>query len=204
MSAFLVLLFFISLGLLTWGLIAPVSLARYANKGTKKELTRKHFAVLFGLASFILLVLVGATAPSNAQQGKVAVENPPAQSQPKITKKIATETKPVPFASTTVNDASLAKGDTKITTAGVDGVETLTYTVIYTNGVQASKTLASDKVTTQPVAQVTSVGTYVALAAPTGCTNGTYVNSVGNTVCSPESAPSAPPVERLRGPLDGL
>jgi hypothetical protein len=58
--------------------------------------------------------------------------------------------------------------------------------------------LKSDVVTTQPVTQVTTVGTYVAPpapappAAPTNCTNGTYVNSAGATVCSPEVSSSAP------------
>jgi hypothetical protein len=170
MSTLFVLLFLTSLGLLTWGLIAPKSLAKRASIATKTELTRKHFALFFGLASFMLLILASATAPSNAQQG-VQTSNQPksAQTQSKVEKKTVTETKSVAYGTKTVDDASLNKGTTKVTTQGVNGIETLTYLVTYTNGKQTAKDLQSDKVTTQPVDQVTSVGTYVAPAPSSSC-----------------------------------
>ena len=105
--------------------------------------------------------------------------------------KTITETQPVPFQSTTQNDSSMASGTTKITTPGVNGVETITYKVTYVNGAETSREKVSDVITTQPISQVTSVGTYVA-PVQLNCPNGTYVNTAGNTVCSPYSAPSAP------------
>jgi hypothetical protein len=84
-----------------------------------------------------------------------------------------------------------------VTTPGVRGVNTKTYLVTYTDGVETDRVLRSERVTTPPVTQVTTVGTYVAPAAPAApaaptCTNGTYVNAAGATVCRPEAASSAP------------
>ncbi|RIQ26301.1 hypothetical protein DY240_10575 [Jiangella rhizosphaerae] len=47
-----------------------------------------------------------------------------------------------------------------VTTAGVEGVRTLTYEVTLTDGVETGRSLVSDEVTTAPVDEVTSVGTY--------------------------------------------
>lgn len=164
MSTLLVLLFLASLGLLTWGLIAPKSLAKQANKVTKKELTRKNFAVFFGLAAFILFIFIGVTASSTAQQGGEVKKQEVQQTahEPTVETKEETETQEVPFGSTTVNDGNMAKDTTKITVAGVNGVKTLTYKVTYTDGVKGQKELIKEEVTTQPVTQVTAVGTYVA------------------------------------------
>ncbi|WP_254783027.1 MULTISPECIES: DUF3761 domain-containing protein [unclassified Curtobacterium] len=102
-----------------------------------------------------------------------------------------TETSRIPFSATTVQSSTLAQGTTTVTTPGVRGVTTKTYTVTYTDGVESGRVLTSERVTTPPVTQVTTVGTYVAPAAPT-CSAGTYVNSAGATACRPEAASSAP------------
>lgn len=83
-----------------------------------------------------------------------------------ITHKTVVETQTIPFTSTTYNDATLAKGTTKVTTAGVDGTKTLTYDITYTNGKQTAKTLKKTEITKNPVNQVTTVGTYVAPTQP--------------------------------------
>lgn len=200
MSTLFVLLFLTSLGLLTWGLIAPKSLAKQANKATKKELTRKHFAVFFGLAAFMFLILTAKTVPSTAQQGGSPQTNQTQQTvqEPKVETKEETETKEIAFTSSTVNDASMAQGTSKVTTAGVNGVQTLTYKVTYTDGKETAKELVSDTVTTAPVNQVTTVGTYVApvVQAPapapaqsgarTGatCNDGSHSNATGRGACS--------------------
>lgn len=116
---------------------------------------------------------------------------------PVVTTKAVTETSRIPFGSTTVQSSTLARGTTTVTTPGVRGVTTRTYTVTYTDGVESGRVLMSERVTTPPVTQVTTVGTYVAPAAPAApaaptCSNGTYVNSAGATVCRPEAASSAP------------
>lgn len=110
---------------------------------------------------------------------------------PVVTTKEVTETEAVPFTSTTVEDPSMTKGTSQITTAGVNGTKTLTYLVTYSDGVQTNKVLKTEAVTIQPINQITTVGTYVAPVTPS-CPNGTYVNSAGNTVCSPYQSNSAP------------
>jgi hypothetical protein len=116
---------------------------------------------------------------------------------PVVTTRTVTETVAIPFTATSVESATAAKGTSVVTTAGADGVETKTWTVTSTDGVETGRSLVSDDVTTPPVAQVTTVGTYVAPPAPApapvaSCTNGTYVNSAGATVCRPEVSSSAP------------
>lgn len=146
------------------------------------------------LALFVIATIGGSHQQTNLNSSSTSNKTVSSSTKaPTVTTKTETDTKAIPFTSSTVDDSSLAKGTTKVTTAGVDGSETLTYKITYTNGKQTDKKLVSTSITTQPVNQVTAVGTYVAPApAPTpSCTNGTYVNSAGNTVCSPESSPSA-------------
>ncbi|HSW85349.1 MAG TPA: DUF3761 domain-containing protein [Candidatus Saccharimonadales bacterium] len=144
------------------------------------------------LATFIGIGVVGA-AGQNPSETQTKLTTPSSKaSEPKVITKTVTSTKPIPYTTSTNQDGTLAKGTTKVTTMGVDGVETLTYQDTYSNGTQTAHKLTSDVVTIQPVTQVTSLGTYVAAAPSTMCTNGSYVNSAGNTVCSPESSPSAP------------
>ncbi|WP_347813179.1 DUF3761 domain-containing protein [Curtobacterium flaccumfaciens] len=114
---------------------------------------------------------------------------------PVVVTKTVTQTIAVPFASQTVQDATRAKGTSVVTTTGRDGVQTKTWRITTTDGVETRRTLVSDTVTTPPTAQVTSVGTYVAPPPPPAqpaCTNGSYVNSAGNTICRPQAAESAP------------
>ncbi len=150
-----------------------------------------------GKAGVVLAAFVGIGVVSAA--GQPAAVSPPSKpaatitSQPTATTRTSTSTKPVAFSSTTVQDSSLAQGTSKVTTTGLDGVETLTYQDTYTNDKQTAHKLIGDEITTKPVAQVTSIGTYVAPAPSTlTCTNGTYVNSAGNTVCRPETSSTAP------------
>jgi len=82
--------------------------------------------------------------------------------EPVITKKTITETADVVFDKTTVNDGNLEKGKSEIRTAGVNGVKTFTYDVMYEDGVQTEKKLIKEEITTVPVTEVTAIGTYVA------------------------------------------
>lgn len=135
-----------------------------------------------------------AKAETSAKPRTTATPTVTPTPTPVVTTKTVTETLPIPFTTSTVQSASMASGTSSVTTVGANGVETKTWTVSFTDGVETKRTLASDVTTTPPVTQVTTVGTYVAPpppAAPT-CTNGTYVNSAGNTVCRPEVSSSAP------------
>lgn len=138
---------------------------------------------------------IGATEKVTHSSTAAPKPTPTPTPTPVITTKLVTETSAIPFSSTTVQSASAPQGTSSVTTAGVDGVDTKTYLVTYSDGVETGRTLQSDVVTTPPVTQVTTVGTYVAPApapAAPACTNGSYVNSAGNTVCSPEAATTAP------------
>jgi hypothetical protein len=201
------------LGTATYGLIF--------RRTTWLRLPRKRAAAALGVVAALVVLLgsasaygathptsptgpVGVTSPSptathahdtkktNAvAPRKTRTPTPTPTPTPVVTTKTVAETTAIPFPTTTVTSSALPKGKSSITTAGANGVETKTYVVTYTNGVETARALKSDVVTRKPVAQVTTVGTYVPPAAP-ACTNGTYVNSRGNTVCRPEVSSSAP------------
>ena len=76
-----------------------------------------------------------------------------------ITNAQTTET--IAYTSSTVKDAGVAKGTTKVTTKGADGVKTTTFQVVTVDGVEESRTLVS-QTETPATNQVTTVGTKVA------------------------------------------
>lgn len=84
--------------------------------------------------------------------------------QPIETVETKTETKvePVPYESTTKNDATLSSGTTKITTTGVDGERTTIFKVTYKNGKETGREQVSSEITKPPVTEVTSIGTKTA------------------------------------------
>jgi hypothetical protein len=169
MNSLFVFLLLVILGLLIWSMITPNKFAKRFDRNSQKNLSRKHFGIVFGGLAVIFFLLVGITAPKQATPVSKTIQLTTAKSTtpaPQITYKTVTQTKPVPFTSTTVQDSSLAQGTNQVTTQGVNGVETLTYQDTYTNGKQTAQKLISDNITTKPVAQVTSDGTYVAPAQP--------------------------------------
>lgn len=74
-------------------------------------------------------------------------------------------TEPIAFTTTTVKDATVLQGTSKVTTKGVNGVKTSTFQVVTVDGVEESRTLVSEA-STPATAQVTTVGTKVATTAP--------------------------------------
>jgi hypothetical protein len=179
----------------------PSVVKRFGENTTRKTITKSFLPLLV-----VIFVFIGITAPSSQADQRQTAQTPSTTKisstppAPKAEVKIVTDTSPIPFTSSTINDNTLTQGATKIQTTGVDGVVTHTYRVTYTNGVETSRTSPVDTITTPVVNQVTVIGTYVAPApisthvstpAPS-CPNGTYVNSAGNTVCSPYASPSAP------------
>lgn len=108
-----------------------------------------------------------APAPAAAQRSAdvdatPAAASPDAPAEPQVTTKTVVETKPIPYATRTVKDGSLAKGVTKTRTKGVAGLRTLTYQVTYTDGKQTGKKLVKSVVTRAPVPKVVAVGTKTA------------------------------------------
>ncbi|HEY7413779.1 MAG TPA: G5 domain-containing protein [Ktedonobacteraceae bacterium] len=143
----------------------------------KRPVTHTHTNLVFGCFIVLCFMLTACTVPqqqsspqkvsltattTHASQAAANASVPTAH----VTTKQVTETQDIPFSTQDVTDSSLLKGQTKVTQAGKDGVKTLTYKVTYTNGQQTSKTLISSAVTTQPVDQIVTIGTYVA-PAPT-------------------------------------
>lgn len=111
------------------------------------------------------------------------------ESLPVVDFKTVTTTEPIPYKSSTIDDSSIEKGTTQLKTKGVDGVISHTYQITYKDGAEISRSTSTDVVTTPAIDEVILNGTKE--AAPV-CENGTYINSVGNTVCSPYNASSTP------------
>lgn len=188
----------------------------------KSKATRKSIS-LIGVSSLLFVGLVaGVTEPASLKQSRIDKERASkeaslieeqnrlkeAESQPKIEEKEVTEELSVAFTKEQKEDSGLAKGETKIAQAGVEGKKTLTYKVKYENGKELSRELLGEVVIAQPVAEVTSVGTYVYVApkpapkpntsapstqapsTPSGgrtgaiCKDGSRSNATGRGACS--------------------
>ncbi len=177
MSGIFTLPFLLAVAGLVWGLFAPHHIAKVTH--IKREVTRKHTSFALAPLAIALLVLAGATAPQQPKTVTIqhtsvtkpvqpsSADSPAKRQTPTVTTKQETETQAILFTTEDQNTSSLAKGKTRVTQQGQDGIEALTYKVTYTNGTQTDKTLVSTAVTTQPVAQIVEVGTYVAPASPT-------------------------------------
>jgi len=125
------------------------------------------------VAGSVFALVVGTTAianavaphaPASAPVGFVADADSTPSATPSPTPTPVVETKtvtvdePVPFAATTVDDPGTDVGTSAVTTAGQNGVKTTTFRVTLRDGVETERTLVSERVTTAPVDQVTSVG----------------------------------------------
>src|ERR1039458_2377702 len=145
MATIFTIILLITLGFFIWGVIAPNNLA----KRFRHNLGRRHFTLWFGGLALICFVVIGITAPpqtttpsiptiqlqTSNTNDKTKPSTPPAT----VTHTTTTETKAVPFTSSTVQSANLNQGTTKVTIAGVNGVETLTYQVTLTNALHPDK-----------------------------------------------------------------
>ena len=75
------------------------------------------------------------------------------------TTKNETKTETVPFEKETRNNPKLKKGETKVVQKGVDGVKEITYKVTLENGKEIKREKISEKITKQPIKEITEVGT---------------------------------------------
>jgi uncharacterized protein YabE (DUF348 family) len=98
----------------------------------------------------------------------VVKSKPTDQEQTVGNKKVTTETQiqAITFANQNVQDPTMDKGASKIIQAGVNGSKTVTFEVVKIDGVEQSRTAKSEKITLQPVNQITNVGTKAAYVAP--------------------------------------
>lgn len=147
------------------------------------------------LLVIVALIVAGGVAVGASNAGNQQVSNPTRSDQtqkkaePTVEHKEVTTTEPIQYTSSTVEDASLDQGTTTTRVAGVNGVRTHTYEVTYTNGIETARSEIKNEVTTQPINEVIAKGTKA--PQPT-CSNGTYVNADGNTVCRPEASSTVP------------
>ncbi|MEP6629231.1 MAG: ubiquitin-like domain-containing protein [Lapillicoccus sp.] len=84
----------------------------------------------------------------------------------RVEKKTATENQAIAFTVTSQDDATLAKGTKKTTTAGVAGQQTLSFDEVWVDGRLESRTQTGTQVTANPVDQVVAVGTKAPTPAP--------------------------------------
>ncbi len=100
----------------------------------------------------------------------------------RVTTKLVTKEVPIPFTTTTTDDATLTKGTTKVKTAGVNGVSTETWTQTLNDGQVVSEEKTSSVVTKAAVNQVTLNGTKVPVTTPaTTTTTTSSSNGTGPT-----------------------
>ncbi|MDO4412469.1 ubiquitin-like domain-containing protein [Cutibacterium sp.] len=84
----------------------------------------------------------------------------------------------VPFSVKKVEDSSMAKGETKVTTKGVKGTNEETWAVVYKDGKKVSEKKVSTKVVKAPVTQVVKVGTKKVAKASAASNSGSTSNPV--------------------------
>ena len=145
------------------------------------------------IATFVILSIVGAaTGHTQKISTTQTLKQTTSQkaSEDVITHKNVTETTVIPYEIVTENDASLAKGQTKVLTTGINGKQSTAYDITYTNGKETSRTKVSTRITQKPVNEIKVIGTYV--APKLDCPNGTYINTNGSTVCRPYESNTTP------------
>lgn len=163
---------------------------------TIKRRPSKKAVIIGGIAALLVIAGINGNAQNSAQQPHNSSTTIPieqtdatkAQKAPVVETKTIIETESIPFGSQTQNDATLESGKRVTATNGVNGEKSITYTATYTDGIETSRVKTSEQVTKEPTSELIKVGTKVALSCP----NGTYINSAGDTVCSPYASSSAP------------
>ena len=77
----------------------------------------------------------------------------------RVTYKEETKTETVDYSFEEDYDSSMEEGTSKVTQSGVEGEKTVTYKVKYVDGKEADREVISEKVTKEPVNQITTYGT---------------------------------------------
>jgi resuscitation-promoting factor RpfB len=126
----------------------------------------------------VLVVSGGVSAAmlSGAPRTAAVVAGPATTAAPSPTASVAPSPSPtmrdevvteaIPFEKQTVEDSGRPQGENQVTVAGVNGEKKRTFRVTILNGAETGRQLISEQITRAPVTEVTSVGTYVAPAAP--------------------------------------
>ncbi|SFO15118.1 G5 domain-containing protein [Proteiniclasticum ruminis] len=102
-------------------------------------------------------------APLETPVETPAVED---EKEPVITTETVKEEVKIPFTTVKKNDETLEKGKTVVSQKGIDGTETVTYEVTYTDGVETGRKEVGREVTKKVVEEVVKVGVKVVASAP--------------------------------------
>lgn len=121
------------------------------------------------VALAVVLLGVGGSGGQSNNEASLGVNNETNQSSefdasqksPIDTVETKTEekTESIPFQQTSLEDPSLSAGSTRVSVTGAKGVRTITYEVKYRNGEEISRQEVSNIITTDPVDQITLIGT---------------------------------------------
>lgn len=82
----------------------------------------------------------------------------------KITRQSAEHTEEIPYKTVRRNDASLAKGKTRIVQKGQNGVKRIVSELLLKDGIEISRTVINEDIEKYPINEIISVGTAVATA----------------------------------------
>lgn len=145
MVALLVVLFLLALLGLIIGLIKPELVIRWGEKRTRGQVL-----LTYGLATLILFLLIGVTAPPTSE-----LETKTAKTE---VKKV-TQREKIPFKTLDEKDPSLLKGETRIKQEGVEGEKLVTYEEEYENGKLKSRRKLKEEIIKKPVDKIVLVGT---------------------------------------------
>jgi hypothetical protein len=133
--------------------------------------------LLTGAGGVAALLIVGTLIAPDSSNGSVSAETavqrtasasptPTPTPTPVVTIENIDVSEAIPFDAVTVDDAGRDIGQDAVTTTGQDGTRVKTYEVTYTDGIETSRSLASEAVAAPPVQQVTSRGTRQPYVAP--------------------------------------
>ena len=126
-------------------------------------LNLSHVAKVSTVAVIVLggMFGVGASTPPLTRPiaNPKTTQDAQVESQPAVTTKIDTETEVIAFEKSTQATNSMNVGETRIDREGVDGVRTITHTITLKDGVEVGRESA-ENITTEPIAELTLVGTY--------------------------------------------
>lgn len=129
---------------------------------------------LTGVVATLLLV-AGCSSPTQSADSaavgdarRIAASSPSASPSPTPVVVVSEQTvaSALPFERTTVDDAALPSGQSRVSTAGVDGEKVSIFRVTTIDGVESERVLVSESVGRAPVSEVTAWGTYVAPPPP--------------------------------------
>lgn len=137
-------------------------MAKEWNDYTRREKIIGILGAVFGV--FVIGSITNGMSNPTPTTSTSASEQVKTQSV--TTYKEVTETTAIPFEKTTSESNLYDKGTTQVTTPGINGEKTSTYKVTLVDGTETKRELLKEEATTAPVAEVTSIGTYVKPASP--------------------------------------